>query len=208
MTEKPDKTPKKKKPRRKRSKTATHYIDNDKFCEHMSAWKDEYVAAVEVGEPKPQLSEYLGDCFVKIATNLAFRPNFINYPYRDEMISDGIENCLMYCHNFDPTKSKNPFSYFTQIIFFAFLRRIATEKKQAFITYECFKRLDERGTFESWAKRTGRVGLNSTDAYADFMKLTSADLEKYTKTKKVKTKKKKTTKKPKAGGDLDSIMGE
>ena len=202
-----DKTPKKKKPRRKRSKTATHYIDNVKFCEHMTAWKEKYVASVEAEEPKPQLSEYLGDCFVKIATNLAYRPNFINYPYRDEMISDGIENCLMYCHNFDASKSKNPFSYFTQIIFFAFLRRIATEKKQAFITYECFRRLDERGNFESWAKKNGHVGSNSTNAYADYLRLTSNDLEKYTKTKKVKTKK-KTKKKTKSDGDLDSVMGE
>ena len=64
---------------------------------------------------------------------VSYRPNFINYTYRQEMISDGIENCLQYIHNFDPDKSKNPFSYFTQIIYYAFIRRIQKEKKQAHI---------------------------------------------------------------------------
>jgi len=54
----------------------------------------------------------------------------VNYMFRDDMISDGIENCVQYIHNFDPEKSKNPFAYFTQIIHYAFLRRIQKEKKQ------------------------------------------------------------------------------
>jgi len=83
---------------------------------------------------------------MKIAEGLSHKPNFINYTYRDEMISDGIENCLMYFDNFDPTKSKNPFAYFTQIIYFAFLRRIQKEKKQLYVKYkstEMFGILDE-----------------------------------------------------------------
>lgn len=79
---------------------------------------------------KPRISNYLGSCFLKIATHLSYKPNFVNYMFRDDMISDGIENCVQYIHNFNPEKSKNPFAYFTQIIHYAFLRRIQREKRQ------------------------------------------------------------------------------
>lgn len=91
-------------------------------------------------EGKPPIPNYLGDCFLKIATHLSYKPNFVNYMFRDEMISDGIENCLQYIHNFDPKKSKNPFAYFTQVIYFAFLRRIAKEKKQLEIKNKMLER--------------------------------------------------------------------
>ncbi len=81
-------------------------------------------------EGKPQITNYLGECFLKIATHLSFKPNFVNYMFKDDMICDGIENCVQYIHNFDPAKSQNPFAYFTQIIHYAFLRRIQKEKKQ------------------------------------------------------------------------------
>ena len=99
----------------------------------MKEWKDQCKDAEETGDEKPRISNYIGECFLKIANGLSYRPNFINYSYRQEMISDGIENCLQYIHNFDPDKSKNPFSYFTQIIYYAFIRRIQKEKKQAHI---------------------------------------------------------------------------
>ena len=82
------------------------------------------------GEQVPPVTRYIGECFLKIAQHLSYRPNFINYTYKHDMISDGIENCLMYLHNFNPEKSKNPFAYFTQIIYYAFLRRIQKRKKQ------------------------------------------------------------------------------
>jgi hypothetical protein len=81
-------------------------------------------------EGKPKVPSYIGECFLKIATHLSYKPNFVNYMFREDMICDGIENCLTYIHNFDPGKSTNPFAYFTQIIYFAFLRRISKEKKQ------------------------------------------------------------------------------
>ena len=113
--------------------TKNHYIVNADFYEAMKEWKKEVVEAENIGEGRPPVSNYIGDCFVKIAEHLSHKPNFINYPYREEMVGDGIENCLMYAHNFDPEKSKNPFSYFTQIIYYAFIRRIQKEKKQAHI---------------------------------------------------------------------------
>jgi len=85
--------------------------------------------ALTKNEEKPLVPNYIGECFVKIANHLAYKSNFINYTYRDEMILDAIENCITYIDNFDPTKSSNPFAYFTQISYYAFVRRIIREKK-------------------------------------------------------------------------------
>ena len=110
-----------------------HYVDNKKFHQAMIEWKEKCIDAEEAGDDIPQISDYIGACFLKIANGLSYRPNFINYTYRQEMISDGIENCLQYIHNFNPEKSKNPFAYFTQIIYYAFIRRIQKEKKQSHV---------------------------------------------------------------------------
>ena len=110
-----------------------HYVDNAKFLEAMVEYKRDYNTAIKNGKELPAVSEYLGSVFLKIAQRLSFRPNFINYTFRDDMISDGIENCLQYLDNFNPKKSNNPFAYFTQIIYYAFIRRIQKEKKQVTI---------------------------------------------------------------------------
>ena len=107
-----------------------HYVDNSKFLEAMREYKILCEDAKKNDKEKPLVTNYIGGCFLKIANHLSYRPNFINYTYRDDMISDGIENCLQYLDNFDPEKSKNPFAYFTQIIYYAFIRRIQKEKKQ------------------------------------------------------------------------------
>ena len=125
-------------------KKSIHYVDNAKFLEAMKEWKDKCKDAEETGEEPPRISNYIGECFLKIANGLSYRPNFINYTYRQEMISDGIENCLQYIHNFDPDKSKNPFSYFTQIIYYAFIRRIQREKKQTHVKHKLIEKQDYR----------------------------------------------------------------
>jgi len=89
---------------------------------------------------KPPIPNYVGECFLKIATHLSYKPNFVNYMFREDMISDGIENCVQYIHNFDPEKSTNPFSYFTQIIHYAFIRRISKEKRQLEIKSKIIER--------------------------------------------------------------------
>jgi len=111
-------------------KQKPHYVNNKKFLEAMTEYRELRIMAEETGKPRPQVTNYIGECYLKIANHLSYRPNFINYTYRDDMISDGIENCLQYMDNFDPEKSKNPFAYFTQIIYYAFIRRIQKEKKQ------------------------------------------------------------------------------
>ena len=122
------------------NKKKVHYVNNKEFLQAIVERKQLLKDAEESGEPKPQISNYLGECILKIANHLSYRPNFINYTYRDEMISDGIENSLQYIDNFDPEKSKNPFAYFTQIIYFAFVRRITKEKKQQKIKDRLLKR--------------------------------------------------------------------
>ena len=110
-----------------------HYVDNKVFLQAMIEWKEKCKIAEEAEEQKPAVTNYIGECFLKIATHLSYRPNFINYTYKDDMISDGIENCLQYASNFNPEKSNNPFAYFTQIIYYAFIRRIQKEKKQTHV---------------------------------------------------------------------------
>ena len=113
-----------------KAKNKPHYVDNKKFLQAMIEYRDKCKKAEEKNRKKPDVTNYIGECFLKIANHLSYRPNFINYTYRDDMISDFIENCLQYMNNFDPDKSDNPFAYFTQIIYYAFIRRIHKEKKQ------------------------------------------------------------------------------
>lgn len=112
------------------------YIDNTKFYEAIVERKVLLKQAEEKGLPKPQISNYLGECIVLIATKLASKGNFNGYSYKDEMISDGIENCIVYFDKFDSENYKNPFAYFTQIIYFAYLRRIGKEKQQFLLKHK------------------------------------------------------------------------
>ena len=112
------------------SRSKEHYVNNKDFLHAIVDYKKKVERASKTGDPKPPVGEYIGDCFLKIATHLSYKPNFVNYMFKDDMIGDGIENCITYVDNFDPSKSTNPFAYFTQIVYFAFLRRIQKEKKQ------------------------------------------------------------------------------
>jgi hypothetical protein len=117
-----------------------HYVNNKEFLAAIVEYKAKVRRAQEQGEPKPRITNYLGECFLKIATHLSYKPNFVNYMFKDDMICDGIENCVQYINNFDPEKSSNPFAYFTQIIHYAFLRRIQKEKKQLEIKSKIIER--------------------------------------------------------------------
>jgi|TARA_B100000959_G_C14884485_1_gene583980 hypothetical protein len=114
-------------------KKPEHYVNNKEFLAAMVEYRKSVNKSKRTKQIKPRVPDYVGECFLKIANHLSFRPNFINYTYRDDMISDGIENCLQYLDNFNPVKSNNPFAYFTQIIYYAFIRRIQKEKKQTTI---------------------------------------------------------------------------
>ena len=114
----------------RRGRNSEHYVNNKEFLEALENYFAEVERAKLNDQPKPPIPRYIGECFLKIANHLSYKPNFVNYMFKDDMICDGIENCVQYIHNFDPAKSQNPFAYFTQIIHYAFLRRIQKEKKQ------------------------------------------------------------------------------
>jgi hypothetical protein len=116
-----------------------HYVDNKSFYAAMLEYKAKRVEAETNGLPPPRIPEYIGLCVYQIANKLATKGNFINYTFRDEMISDGIENCILYLNNFDPDRSNNPFAYFTRIIYNAFVLRIQKEKKQTYVKYKTFE---------------------------------------------------------------------
>ena len=121
-------------------KRSEHYVNNKEFLYAIVAYKKDIRDAEEAGQPKPVIPRYIGECFLKIATHLSYKPNFVNYMFKDDMVCDGIENCVQYINNFNPEKSTNPFAYFTQIIHYAFLRRIQKEKKQLEIRQKIIER--------------------------------------------------------------------
>ena len=152
---------------KRQTKASVHYVNNKEFTAAIIEHNRACVEADELGDPKPRVSEYIGECIYKIATRLSTKPNFINYSYRDEMICDGIENTLQYINNFDGNKSQNAFAYVTQIIYFAFLRRIHKEKKQAAIKQ---RSIQEAGyLFETFDTIDGEVAPGMTNQYIDFL---------------------------------------
>ena len=157
-----------------------HYVDNKEFLRAMVEWKDN---CKEEGEQLP-VTNYIGECFLKIATHLSYRPNFFNYTYRDEMISDGIENCLQYVNNFNPEKSNNPFAYFTQIIYYAFLRRIAKEKKQSHVK----NKIIEKSNYELFVTMEGDDNSYTIQGFDPTIMLPEEDVYKPKKKESAKTK--------------------
>ena len=129
-------------------KKSEHYVNNKELLEALIVYRAKVAHAKENDLPKPRITNYLGECFLKIATHLSYKPNFVNYMFRDDMISDGIENCVQYIHNFNPEKSQNPFAYFTQIIHYAFLRRIQREKRQLDIKNKIIERSEYSEVFD------------------------------------------------------------
>lgn len=173
-----------------------NYINNADFLAAIKLYKQSVIEAEEHGLPKPQIPRYLGECILKIATHLSYKPNFINYTYKDDMILDGIENCINYFDNFDPNKSSNPFAYFTQIIFYAFLRRISKEKKHSYIK----NKLIQEMPFEAFELQLQDEDGHFHNAYVDFMQSNNNFDNSFIEKKKVKSKKQKS--------NLDDFIGD
>jgi len=146
-------------------KKKEHYVDNKVFLEEMKKYRKKVLSAKNRNRRPPPISDYIGECFLKIANHLSYRPNFINYTYKEDMISDGIENCLTYVANFDPEKSNNPFAYFTQIIYYAFIRRIQKEKKQTSIK----QKLILKSGLDEMVRQEGD-NEDYQNSYADFLR--------------------------------------
>ncbi len=153
----------------------------------MQDWKKDCSIASNLNKPVPPVSDYIGECFMKIANHLSYRPNFINYTYRDEMIADGIENCIQYSYNFNPEKSNNPFAYFTQIIYYAFVRRIQKEKTQSHIK----NKMMERDVFETFTTQKGDATEYHSPAFDEFKNMMLPEEDVYKPKNKKKSLKKK-----------------
>ena len=178
---------------KRKSKVAkVHYVDNAVFLEAMIEYKKQYHISKSNDEELPIISEYLGSVFLKIAQRLSFRPNFINYAFKDDMISDGIENCLHYIHNFDPEKSSNPFAYFTQIIYYAFIRRIQKEKKQLYIKFKSMQNYEISPEYVNYMDYDEDFNAASDFKNSDFRVMVDEFVDNFEKSKKKKAVKKKS----------------
>jgi len=141
-----------------------NYVNNKDLLEALIQYQKDCNEAENAGEEKPRVPDYIGKCIYQIATRLATKPNFSGYSYKEDMISDGIENCLQYINNFNPEKSQNPFAYFTQIIWYAFLRRIQKEKKQMYIRFKSSQNMVASG--DTYVGDEIQLNLNTS---ADYM---------------------------------------
>ena len=178
---------------KRKSKVAkVHYVDNAVFLEAMIEYKKQYHISKENDEELPIISEYLGSVFLKIAQRLSFRPNFINYAFKDDMISDGIENCLHYIHNFNPEKSTNPFAYFTQIIYYAFIRRIQKEKKQLYIKFKSMQNYEISPEYVNFMDYDEDFSSAGDYKNSDFRVMVDEFVDNFEKSRKKKTVKKKS----------------
>ena len=163
-----------------------HYVNNKEFLAAMVEYRKSVNRAKRKKKAKPPVTNYIGECFLKIANHLSYRPNFINYTYRDDMISDGIENCLQYLDNFNPDKSNNPFAYFTQIIYYAFIRRIQKEKKQVLVKQKIIQNADT----ESFLTQLDGDDTQYKNQMIEFLKANQGNVIEEPKTKKQKKKEK------------------
>lgn len=192
-----------------KKKRSNHYIDNEKFLMELDKYKQSVILAKGRGEKPPGASNYIGQCFLDIANNLAKKPNFANYIFREEMVSDGIENCIMYATNFDEAKSKNPFAFFTQIIFYAFLRRIQKEKKQLFVKMKLFEQGDSTGRFKNRMIENSKLtddALKSENPYANYFSLSDNDLKNFGGIKELKDLSPKKRRKKVVKKNLEDLM--
>lgn len=189
--------------KKKEAKDAKHYIDNKEFLRALTEYKQLVNLAKENNEERPQVPDYIGDCFIKIANHLAYKSNFINYSFREDMILDAIENSLVYMDNFDPNKSSNPFAYFTQITYYAFVRRIQKEKKHLQTKYKYIESLD----IDSIIRQAHDEG-EYDNAFVKFLKKQADTAQQELQDSKKEKEKKPQTRKPKylQTQDFDSLI--
>ena len=177
---------------------AKNYVNNAEFLQAIINYKQECEEAENSGDDIPTIPNYIGECIYRIATRLASRPNFSGYSYKDDMISDGLENAIQALGNFDPEKSNNPFAYFTQIIWYAFLRRIDKEKKQLYIKHKVVENSVIQGT--AVEKNDGDSGD------AAFIDLNNSYITDFVRTYEANIEKKRNAKEKKKG--LEKFMGD
>jgi len=168
-----------------------HYVNNKDFLEAMVEFRKQVQKSEAEGKSRPIVPIYIADCIMKIATHLSYKPNFVNYTFREEMVCDGIENCLQYIDNFDSDKSNNPFAYFTQIVYFAFLRRIQKEKKYLYTKFKASENANIFGETSEVQEHDKQVDYNDDIKYNEWtQEYMSEFIENFEETKRKKKKRK------------------
>ena len=184
------------------SKNKAHYINNKEFSLAVVDYVSEKNEAEAKGKTVPKVTDYIARCFIKIAEGLSHRPNFVRYTYREEMVMDAVENCLRAIGNYNletatRTGKPNAFSYFTQICYFAFIRRITKEKKQQDIK---FRFIEKMGIEEFVEAGMDNEMAAETMAYVDTLK------QRISQVRAVDNKIKKFAKAEKAREKLELFM--
>jgi DNA-directed RNA polymerase specialized sigma subunit len=131
-----------------------HYVDNKTLLAELVKYKESLRQAEKENKPKPRMSNYLGQSFYKIAENFSHTRSFQSYKFKEDMISDGVFYCIKYADSFDPAKSPNAFSYFTQVIYHGFIQRIEREKKYLYTKYKAIEKME---TFINDAEGQGEM---------------------------------------------------
>lgn len=151
-------------------KKSVHYVNNADFSHAVVEYVTTVNEAKEKGKSPPIIPDYIAQCFLRIAEGLSHKHNFIRYTYREEMVMDAVENCLKAIYNYDlshatRTGKPNAFAYFTQITWYAFLRRIAKEKKQQDIKMKYLSKASIEDFIDAMEGDT--AGLQEVTSYVD-----------------------------------------
>lgn len=162
---------------KKKSKNP-YYVDNEKLYQEISSFQAKRNQAIAEGKTPPQPNKYLGDCISLIATGIASKPSFRNYPHIEDMIGDAVENCSKALYVFNPEKTRNPFGYLTQTVYNAFYRRIDMEKHELAVRHRYAVKMavfDEH--FEQGADGEEHV-VSILDSTSSYMSDNAAAVEK------------------------------
>jgi hypothetical protein len=173
-----------------------HYVNNRDFSYAVVDYVTASNKAKEAGTKNPVVPDYIAICFMKICEGLSHKPNFVRYTYRDEMVMDGVENCLKAIYNYridaaTRTGKPNAFSYFTQIAYFAFIRRIVKEKKQTDIKFKFMEQANIED-FVSAIDKNSPIDQSFLDTLREKMSRiqeTDNAIKKFEKEEKIKKKK-------------------
>jgi hypothetical protein len=164
-----------KKKRKNKAASDADYVSNQDLLDALIGYKQKKEDAENIGRKKPKIPDFIGECILKIASRLSYRPNFANYPYREEMVSDAVLNCVTYIDNFDPAKSSSPFGYLTQICWFSFVRIINKEKREKYTQYKYAEQQNDKD-FHHWFNET-YAGIDI--GRRDFFGLTDLDMTRF-----------------------------
>lgn len=145
------------------------YIDKVKFYEALKEYRRIYDDAVAEGNEPPEMPKYIGECFIAIGRNFAKKPQYFEYTWKDDMINDGVLDCVKYWRTFDPEKSTEAFSYFTQCFYNAFSRKLNEENKQKYIKYKTCENKGIFGEYDKYIVESDSGELSDDDKQSSYI---------------------------------------